>query len=281
LKNIWVPVSGAIAQEKNVEVMANNVANANTPGFKKDQLTFREYLTALEKNQDTIDLPDQEWRPEDFYRTQGAENAYVKTDASHTIHDQGALTPTGNPLDVAINGPGFFEILTPQGIRYTRKGNFSLSKDGNLVTDQGYFVLSKINWPGEINPSAKDTQNAAPPPEQRKITVGSSGQVVISTGGEVSVNNNKVADLAVTEFNNLHVLKKEGNVSFINDDVKNIKTKGNSSIVQQGFLEESNVNAIAEISNLIKANRHFESIQRAIKAYDSMTGRGVNEISKL
>ncbi|MEI8348123.1 MAG: flagellar basal body rod C-terminal domain-containing protein, partial [Pseudomonadota bacterium] len=114
----------------------------------------------------------------------------------------------------------------------------------------------------------------------RKINVGQ-GKVVVNLEGEVVVNNNKVSDLSLTEFNDLHQLKKEGNTFFINNDLKNLKTKNNSSSLHQGFIEESNVNAIAEVANLIKANRQFESIQRAIKAYDSMTGRGVNEISKL
>ncbi|MEI8347644.1 MAG: flagellar hook basal-body protein, partial [Pseudomonadota bacterium] len=190
MKNLWVPVSGAIAQEKNVEVIANNVANANTPGFKRDQLTFKEYLTALEKGQDGIDLPNGEWRPEDFYRSQGAENAYVKVDGSYTIHDQGPLTPTGNPLDLAVNGPGFFEVLTPNGVRYTRKGNFSLNKDGNLVTDEGFPVLSKLNLPERAPGSEEGPGKDIPSPEQRKINVGQ-GKVVVNLEGEVLVNNNK------------------------------------------------------------------------------------------
>ena len=144
LKDIWVPLSAAVAQQNKVDTIANNVANANTPGFKKDRLVFKEYLTALEKGLEDIDLPRKEWAPRDFYRSQGGENALVKTAASFTIFEQGALTPTGNPLDIAINGEGFIKILTPNGPRYTRRGNLSLSKDSLLVTDRGHPVLGYL-----------------------------------------------------------------------------------------------------------------------------------------
>ena len=134
LKNIWVPLSGQIAQQRKVETIANNIANANTAGFKKDSLVFKEHLTALTKGADIVDLPRKEWKPDDFYRSQGAENAYVKVDGSYTDFEQGPLSPSHNPLDLALFGKGFFEVLTPTGIRFTRKGNFTISKDGELVT---------------------------------------------------------------------------------------------------------------------------------------------------
>jgi flagellar hook protein FlgE len=145
LKNIWVPLSGAIAQQRNVETIANNVANANTPGFKKDQLVFREQLTALTSGPSDIDIPRKEFSPKDFYHSEGNENSFVKIDGSFTDFEQGQLTPTGSPFDVAINGKGFFEVLTPQGVRYTRRGSFSFSREGELVTQNGFKVLSAID----------------------------------------------------------------------------------------------------------------------------------------
>ena len=95
LKNLWVPVSAAIAQQRKVDSIANNVANINTPGFKKDELIFKEYLVALDKGVEDINMPRKEWSPKDFYHTQGAQNSFVKVDGSYTIHKQGQLTPTG------------------------------------------------------------------------------------------------------------------------------------------------------------------------------------------
>jgi len=277
-----VPLSGAIAQQRNVETIANNVANANTPGFKKDQTVFKEYLAALEKPDaekgadGQIDLPQKEWKPEDFYRSYNAEDAFVKVDGTYTLHEQGQLSPTGNAFDSAINGPGFFEVLTPNGVRYTRKGNFSINNEGKLVTDQGYLLLSKAPPPVA---SADGSLTLAATPESRAITVGN-GKFSISLDGEIHSGENKVADLSLVEFGDIHALKKEGNSLFINPDQKNIKVGESKTSVHQGFIEQSNVNAVSEMSSLINANRNFESIQRVIKTYDTMSGKAVNEISK-
>ena len=113
MKELWVPLSGAIAQQRKVETIANNVANANTPAFKKDQITFKEYIKTLEKGYDDIDIPNKEWAPEDFYHSYGAESAKVEVDASYTDFSQGQLSPSGNPLDVGLRGKGFLEVLDP------------------------------------------------------------------------------------------------------------------------------------------------------------------------
>lgn len=276
MREIWVPISGAIAQQRNVEQIANNVANANTPGFKKDKVVFKEYLAALEKGTEDVDLPNKEWKPEDFYRSHGAEDSFVKVDGTYTMHDQGQLTPTGNNFDFALNGEGFFEILTPQGVRYSRKGSLTLNAEGKLVNDQGHYVLSK-GAPPVINPDG--SMQLTTPPESRTITVGNN-RLAISLGGEVFAGNNKIADLSMVEFNDLHLLKKEGNSNFVNTDPKNFKIGTLKTSVHQGFIEQSNVNAVSEMSQLINANRNFESIQRVIKTYDQISSKAVNEIPK-
>jgi flagellar basal-body rod protein FlgF len=273
-----VPLSGAIAQQKQVETIANNVANVNTPGFKRDQVVFKEYLAALEKggDQQGIDLPQKEWKPEDFYRSYNAEDSFVKVDGSYTVHEQGQLAQTGNFFDNALSGPGFYEILTPNGVRFSRNGAFSISNEGKLVTNQGFLVLSKDAPPIS---TADGQLNLASSPESRAITIGA-GRFSVSLEGEVFNGQNKVADLALTEFNDIHALKKEGNNLFINPDQKNVKVGESKTSVHQGFVEQSNVNAVGEMSNLINANRNFESIQRVIKTYDTMSAKAVNEISK-
>jgi len=276
LRELWVPLSGAIAQQRNVETIANNVANANTPGFKKEQVVFKEYLAALEKGDQEIDLPQKEFKPEDFYRSYNSEDSFVKVDGTYTLHEQGQLTPTGNSFDNALNGPGFFEVLTPNGVRYSRKGSMSINNEGKLVTDQGYYVLSK-DAPPVAGPDGK--MNLATSPESRVINVGNS-KFTISLDGEVYSGDNKVGNLALTEFNDIHALKKEGNSLYINPDQANVKIGDLKTSVHQGFVEQSNVNAISEMSNLINANRNFESIQRAIKTYDNISSKAVNEISK-
>lgn len=276
MRELWVPLSGAIAQQKNVETIANNVANANTPGFKKEQVVFKEYLAALEKGDGQIDLPQKEWKPEDFYRSYNSEDAFVKVDGSYTLHEQGQLSPTGNAFDNALNGPGFFEVLTPNGVRFTRKGNLSINSDGKLVTDQGFLLLSKSP---PLTADAEGKITLTTPAESRSITVGNN-KFSINLDGEVFNGDNKAADLSIIEFTDIHALKKEGNSLFINPDQKNVKIGELKTSVHQGFVEQSNVNAVGEMSSLINANRNFESIQRVIKTYDTMSGKAVNEISK-
>jgi flagellar basal-body rod protein FlgF len=279
MKNIWVPLSGQIAQQRKVETIANNVANANTVGFKKDQLVFKEHLTALTQAPDNIDIPRKEFSPADFYHTQGAENAMVAIDGGYTILEQGQLIPTNNPLDIALKGDGFLELLTPNGIRFTRKGNLSLNKDGELVTDQGFKVLTALEVPEEAlrNPAS---ENAIPRPEDRILKLPLNSTVSISIEGEVNSGTGSLGKLSIVEFKDPQALKKEGNSLFISPEEANINRTEIKTTVNQGFLEGSNVNAIEEMAELIKAHRHFESIQKAINAYDNISGKAANEIGK-
>jgi flagellar basal-body rod protein FlgF len=268
MKELWVPLSGAIAQQRKVDTIANNVANANTPGFKKDQLTFKEYITALRKGTQDIDLPNKEWSPKDFYKSYGAEHAKVEVDASYTNFEQGQLSPTGNTLDLGLRGKGFLEVQTPNGIRFTRRGILSLRSDGLLITDQGYPVLAK-------------TDSLQTPAENRfiKIPTGAKNLTVNIQGG-IFADGAPISDLAVAVFNDMHALRKEGNGLFINKSPNNYKLGETSTTVHQGFVEQSNVNTISEMSELIKAHRHFEAIQNVIKTYDQISQKGVNEIGK-
>jgi flagellar basal-body rod protein FlgG len=263
LKDIWVPLSGALAQQRNVETIANNLANTNTPGFKRDQLTFREYLTALEKNFNGSGVPSKEFSPGDFYHTFGAEHSLVEVDGSYTDQAPGQIDHTGNSLDFAINGPGFFEILSPTGVRYTKKGTFSLTSDGILANEKGFPVLKAG---GE---ELKD-----------RVIKLARGPLGVNEQGEIFQEGSKIGNMSLVEFKNINALRKEGNSLYINHDAKNIKKEGLVSTIHQGSLESSNVNAMNEMSNLIKASRNFETLQQVIKAYDSMAQKAVNEISK-
>lgn len=268
-----------MAQQRKVETIANNVANANTVGFKKDQLVFKEHLTALTQGVEDIDIPRKEFSPADFYHTQGVENAMVAVDGSFTIYEQGQLTPTSNPLDVGLQGDGFLEVLTPTGVRFTRKGNLSLSREGELVTDQGFKVLSSLNVSNEAlrEPAAADS---FPKPEDRVLRVPTNAKLTINQDGEVMTRDGIVGKLSVVEFQDKHALRKEGNSLYITPDETNILRTNIKTTVNQGFLEGSNVNAIEEMSELIKAHRHFESIQKAINTYDSISGKAANDIGK-
>lgn len=268
MRELWVPLSGAIAQQRKVDTIANNVANSNTPGFKRDQIIFKEYLTALDKGYTDIDMPNKEWAPADFYKSYGAEHAQVKVDASYTDFEQGQLAPTGNSLDIGLRGQGFLEVLTPNGVRFSRRGIMSLNNEGLLVNDSGFPVLAKAS--GNNGDDALSRVIKIPP---------STKSISFTLQGDIFADNENISKLSVQEFNDINALRKEGNSLFINQDPNNLKSELATS-VHQGFVEQSNVNSIQEMSDLIKAHRQFESIQNVIKAYDQVSQKGVNEISK-
>ncbi|CAN0101370.1 unnamed protein product, partial [Chrysoparadoxa australica] len=278
-KELLLPLSGDIEQQRKVEKIAKNVANANTTAFKKDKAVFKEHLTAYEKGVD-VDLPNKEWAPEDFYRTYGAEKANVVVDGTYTNFAQGPIRPTNNPLDVALEGPGFLEVFGPNGVRYTRKGNLSVNNQGEIVTDLGMKVLARVDLPEVGNGSEViDVVKQIPQPKDRVLTVGN-GPITINNQGQIFQNGAVIGQLNIVEFSEGSSLKKEGNSLFINNDSRNIKKSQRETVVHQGALELSNVNTVEEMSNLIKAHRQLESIQRAIKTYDNMANKSYNDIAR-
>src|SRR5690606_13674924 len=158
-----------------------------------------------------------------------------------------------NSFDLALNGKGMFEVLTPNGIRYTRRGTFTLSKDGELVTDAGYKVLKPLAPAQESDDSS--VQNV----QDRFIKIDSTKKFSVSPTGEIFTQDGQIGQLSVVEFKDIHAIKKEGNSLFVNNDEGNLLREGVKTTVNQGFIESSNVNAIQEMSELIRAHRHFDN----------------------
>ncbi len=264
-KGIYVALSGGLAKSHELELIANNLANANTPGFKKDTGTFNEYLTEV-RRADTVEGLQREINAATLLdgRPQG-DKSFVEMDGIYTMHGQGGLKRTGTAFDCALEGKGFFEVLTPSGVRFTRQGNFSLSKEGVLVTANGFPVLQK---------------GAGAAPEQRVIRFGE-GQVEIGGGGQIKQAGQEIATLSMVEFHENQWLEKVGNSYFRNTDEKNEKRGAEvQSKVHQGFLENSNVNAVQEMTRLIEATRAYESQLQAVKTYQEIDARSVNEIAR-
>lgn len=139
---LWTSVSGGMAQSQQIEVIANNIANSNTTGFKKDEVAFKEYLSAVERPPSpVVDIPRTAFKDSDFYHHEGRENALVNVDEIRTNFTQGQFKMTGAPFDMSIDGPGFFPVLTPQGLLYTRAGDFKPNAQGQLVTPEGYPLM--------------------------------------------------------------------------------------------------------------------------------------------
>lgn len=287
-KGIYTALSGGLAKAREVELIANNLANATTPGFKRDTGTFNEYLTEMRRGdsvegvqQEILSLAHPDARPT-------GDKSFVEMDGVYTDFRQGSLQKSGRALDVAIEGNGFFEVLTPSGIRYTRQGNFSIDKEGRLVTSSGFPVLSKasqnqvavtdLNVPGSA-PFTGQVADRQPAGEQRIIQLGQ-GPVQITQEGSILQNGLEIAKLSIEEFEEPQWLEKMGNSFYRNTHPANLKNGGSTSRLHQGFTEGSNVNAVSEMTRLIEATRAYESHMQAIKAYQEIDSKSVNDIAK-
>lgn len=269
MKGIWAPLSGQIAQQQKVDTIANNIANANTAGFKKDDLVFREYLDALENPSADINIPRKDFSPEEIYNQNGAQRSGVSVAGSFTDFSQGILQETKNPLDLGLQGPGFFEVLTPQGVRLTRKGIFSLNQQGELVNENNFKLLK-----AGTDDEAPDTRVISKVPSNARLSINNSG--------EIFTNGAPLVKISVVVPTNKEYLRKEGaSLFYVPESLPNsLIRENNHTLVQQGFVEGSNVNSVQEMSELIKAHRQFEQLQRAIQSYDALNNKAVNDLMK-
>ena len=226
---------GAFRQQNRISnLIANNISNAQTPGFKKDVPLFESLLT------------------DSFSRFQTS-----PLDGTRTLFQQGGIQKSGNPLDVAIEGGGFFKVKTPVGTRYTRAGNFVLNKEGVLTNPDGFPILGKD---GEITLRGQN--------------------VSVETDGTVQVDGEARGRIALATFPDLNTLKKEGHTLF-SAEFPETETEASDFILHQGSLESSNVNSIEEMANYIDALRSFESCLKIIQSQDEMDSRAVNELGVL
>jgi flagellar basal-body rod protein FlgF len=294
-KGIYTALSGGIAKAHELELVANNLANAGTVGFKRDEGTFSEYLTEL-RHPDSVEGLKRQITAETMLdgRPQG-DKSFVEMDGVYTNFQQGHLERTNRSLDMALEGKGFFEVLTPNGVRYTRQGNFSIDTEGKLVTVNGYPVLSaagevpieqredKLTADGKlVSSTTRKNPNAefkARPGADRIINVGQAeGSIQINENGDVLRNGRRIATLSVQEFQEQQWLEKVGSSYYRNDRPENL-SETSLSKVHQGFLEGSNVNPVQEMTRLIEVSRAYESHMQAIKTYQEIDGRSVNDLA--
>jgi flagellar basal-body rod protein FlgF len=274
---MWTAAAGATAQSQNLDAIANNLANSDSVGFKKEVPTFKEYLSVVERQQAPMDIPRGPIKDKDFYPLDGRDQSLVIMDGTHTIHEQGNMRVTNGQFDVAIDGPGFLEISTPAGLRYTRQGSMKINPDGRLVTTEGHPILSAApgGLAGTLNPQTPNDVAS------RYISLRDKGtRFTINNQGEIYAGEDLVGKLSLAEFKDMRKLKKNGGQVFENVDPTN-REPALQTIVRQGLLETSNVNPIEEMTNMIKANRLFEQDLKALKTYGDLMGREVNDIGKL
>ncbi|MEL0106264.1 MAG: flagellar basal-body rod protein FlgG [Rhodospirillales bacterium] len=255
MRSLDIAATGMLAQQRNVEVVANNLANMNTTAFLRRRPEFHDLLYQNIRRVGSTSSDNGNEVPTGAQLGLG-----VKLAAVYRIHEQGNLTATDNTLDMAIQGRGFFQITLPTGeTAYTRDGTFQLNSQGQIVTHDGYL----------LNPNITVPNNAI------DVTINASGEVLVKLENQVNLSN--VGQIQVAIFQNEPGLEAIGDNLFIETEASgNPQTgspgdEGYGSILQ-GFLETSNVNAVEEISNLISAQRAYEMNSKVIQASDEMLG---------
>jgi flagellar basal-body rod protein FlgF len=237
-----IGLSRQVALQRQMDVVANNIANLNTTGFKAEQLLFEEYKMPVARDRD-FPMLDQ--------------RLSYTLDWS-TVHDMstGAIMTTGNPLDVALEGEGFLVVETPQGERYTRSGSLAIAADGTLVDLMGNPVLSDA---GPITFSAADSD----------ITIGADGSIASSEGLK--------GRLRVVEFSDAQAATREGNNLWAGENPQ----PATDTRVLQGALEKSNVSGIAEMTEMIRVQRAYESLASMQEKQDDMRRSAIQRLGTL
>ncbi len=253
MRALSIAATGMLAQQLNVEVISNNIANMNTTAYKRQRAEFQDLLYQDERRVGSTSSDAGTIVPSGIQLGLG-----VRTAAVYRMTGQGNLISTENTLDLAVQGKGFFQIELPSGeIAYTRAGSFQLSPLGEIVTADGYVVLPGITIPDD----AIDA------------TVNTSGEVLVTLTGEVTPQN--VGQIELASFANQVGLQAMGNNLFLETTasgppITGVPGETGFGTVLQGFLETSNVDVVREITNLIRAQRAYEMNSKVIETADQM-----------
>ncbi len=253
MRSLDIAGTGMQAQQTNVEVISNNIANMTTTGFKRRRAEFQDliYQNLRRVGSNSSDTGT--------IVPAGAQVGLgVKTAAIYRISEQGNLQQTSNSLDMAIQGSGYFQVNLPSGdIAYTRDGTFGLAPDGTIVTADGYPVAPGITVP----------------PNAQSVAVNAAGQVQVTIAGQTAPQ--LIGQFQLAVFPNEAGLDAQGSNLFLQTSASGAPATGVPSSagfgnVEQGFVESSNVNVVTEITDLITAQRAYEMNSKVITASDDM-----------
>lgn len=249
---LWIAKTGIDAQQTKMAVIANNLANASTTGYKRSRAVFEDLLYQNQRQ------PGAQSSQDTLYSTGLMLGTGVRTVATEKLFTQGALSQTENPLDIAIEGKGFIQVLTPDGsLAYSRDGSLQLDGQGQLVTPNGYAIQPSINIP-------LDAQS---------ITIATDGTISVSLPGSAATT--QVGNIQLADFINPAGLQPIGSnlfVETVSSGAPQVGTPGLTGLgtLLQGFIEGSNVNVVEELVSMIETQRAYEMNSRAISTADQM-----------
>ncbi|ANK81645.1 flagellar basal-body rod protein FlgG [Minwuia thermotolerans] len=253
MRSLSIAATGMLAQQLNVEVISNNIANLNTTGFKRQRAAFQDLLYQNVRRVGSNSSDAGTIVPSGVQIGVG-----VKAGSVYRISEQGDLAITDNPLDMAINGRGFFRVTLPTGEdAFTRAGTFSVSPDGQIVTQEGFVVAPGIVVPNNV----------------QDLSINANGEVLAKIAGQTDFQN--LGQFELANFFNDAGLEAIGDNLFLETPASGAATIGipgqaGFGVIQQGFLETSNVNPVQEITHLITAQRAYEMNSKVITASDEM-----------
>lgn len=236
--SVYIGLSRQMALSHQMDMIANNVANADTPGFRAQNLTFKEYLSHPRGMKDKL--------------------SFVYDSRQYSSPQAGPARPTGNPLDVMLNGNGFLGVRAPDGARaYSRAGNFHLSPAGELENGAGLAVLDAGGSPIAI------------PADSQQITIDSQG-IISNQGGQIG-------RLMVMEFKDMQSLKPIGNTAYVSSETG---TPATQTTVQQGFVEGSNVQPVVEMTRMVDVLRSFQGVQNILDAENERLRGAIEKLTR-
>ncbi len=248
---LWTAAAGMGVQQTNLDVIANNLANVNTTGFKKSRAEFEDLLYQ------TVNAPGTSSSASTLIPAGVQVGLGAKTASVKRMFSQGDFKATESPLDLVIEGDGFFKVTRPDGtLVYTRDGSFSTNESGNLVNSQGYLLDPPIVIPTDA----------------KSVTIGRDGTVSVRLADETT---SQIGNIEIAHFINPAGLQSLGNNLYVPSRASGdpiLGTPGAEGLgeLQQGFLETSNVQVVNELVDMITAQRAYELNSRAIKASDEM-----------
>lgn len=256
IKGLYTAGAGMMLQMARQDVVANNLANVNTSGYKKQVAVAQAFPNMLMSRLGEIEKNSQgKYEPVPVKLIGGLGTGAV-IDKIYNDLSMGNIRKTENATDLALNSDGYFSVLTPQGERYTRNGQFKINSEGILTTNQDYPVLDTGNQP---------------------ITL--EGEFLVDEMGNISINGENIARLKTVGFDNPQYLQREGDnlLAVQEEEGINLESPG----ILQGYIEDSNVNAVKEMVEMINVVRAYEAMQKVVQAEDDTTKVAIDQVGSV
>lgn len=281
MRGIYTGASGMKAQMHRMDALSNNLANVDVTGYKRDTSVSKAFPEMMIRRLNDDGVYKFPFGSADTSPVVGKLGTGVEYNESYTVFSQGELQQTENPFDLALDGEGFFSIQTVQGERYTRNGSFHISSEGTLVTKDGEPVLGEN---GLINIKENNFVIDKKGNVYENSSFAGDPQRLVSMEENEWENTELVDTLKIVEFPRDRFLKKQGSSLWKDTEESGAARQadlGGDTRVEQGFIENSNVNPVTEMVRMIEVNRAYEANQRVMRTQDSITGQLLNRVLRV